>query len=214
MRVERFQVGPWENNLYLLTADNGRDAIVVDPSMESEAVLQAIVARGLLVHRILLTHAHIDHILMARRFHEVTGAPVWLSAKDLWIYERAERTAESFGLVWPGAPSIAHWIEEGEEVGISGIGVRAHGTPGHSPGSVTFETDGGLLVGDVLFAGSVGRTDLPGGDWGTLVASVREVLFAFNDKTPVHPGHGPETTVGQERRTNPFVGDRVVGIEG
>jgi len=214
VRIERFQVGAWENNLYLLTADHGADAIVVDPSMESEAVLQKILARGLAVHRILLTHAHIDHILMARRFQEATRAPVWLNAQDRWIYERAEQTAEAFGLVWPGAPPIAHWIEEGEEVGIPGIGVRAHGTPGHSPGSVTFETEGGLLVGDVLFAGSVGRTDLPGGDWDTLIASVRKVLFTFSDDTPVRPGHGPETTIGQERRTNPFAGDRVVGIEG
>jgi glyoxylase-like metal-dependent hydrolase (beta-lactamase superfamily II) len=214
VRIEQFRVGPWENNLYLLTRDDGPDAIVVDPSMESEAVLQEILARGLFVRRILLTHAHIDHILMARRFQEMTAAPVWLHAGDRWIYERGEQTASSFGLPWPGAPPIAHWIEEGEDVGLPGIEARAHSTPGHSPGSVTFETEAGLLVGDVLFAGSVGRTDLPGGDWDTLVASVRDVLFAFNDGTRVCPGHGPETTIGQERRMNPFVGDRVVGLEG
>ncbi len=213
MRVERFQVGPWENNLYLLRAEDGPDAMIVDPSMDSEAALQEILGRGLLVRRILLTHAHIDHVLMARRFHEVTGAPVWLHAADRWIYERAGETAAAFGLPWPGAPEIGHWIEDGEEVGLPGLPVRARATPGHSPGSVTFETGAGLLVGDVLFAGSVGRTDLPGGDWNTLLASVRDVLFTFDDDTPVRPGHGPETTIGQERRTNPFVGDHVVGIE-
>jgi hydroxyacylglutathione hydrolase len=213
VRIERFGVGPWENNLYLLTSDEGPDAIVVDPSMESEAVLQEILARGLLVRRILLTHAHIDHILMARRFHEATAAPVWLHAGDRWMCERGAEAADLYGLSWSGPPPIAHWIEEGEDVGLPGIGVRARSTPGHSPGSVTFETEAGLLVGDVLFAGSVGRTDLPGGDWDRLLASVREILFAFDDDTRVCPGHGPETTIGQERRTNPFVGDHVAGME-
>jgi len=214
VRLERFPVGPLENNLYLLLADDARDAIVVDPSMDSDAVLQDILARGLQVRRILLTHAHFDHVLMTRRFHDATGAPVWLHPEERFWWERAEQQANLWGFVWDGVPPVAHWMENGEEVGIPGIEVKAIHTPGHSPGGMTFVTGEGLIVGDVLFSGSVGRTDVPMSDWDTLVASVRDVLFEFDDDTRVCPGHGPETTIGHERRTNPFVGDRAAGMEG
>ena len=206
MRVERFQVGPLENNLYLLTTPGGHDAIVVDPSIESEDVLRQIEARGLRIQRILLTHAHIDHILMVKPFHDRTGAPVWLNAEDRFLYDRGLDQADQMGMIWPGTAPIAHWITDGEEVGIPGIAVRAVRTPGHSPGSVTFVTEEGLIAGDVLFRGSVGRTDLPGGDWATLVKSIRELVFAHPPETVVFPGHGPVTTVGHEMKTNPFVG--------
>ena len=206
MRVERFQVGPLENNLYLLTTAGARDAIVVDPSIESEDVLRQIEARGLHVKRILLTHAHIDHILMVKAFHDRTGAPVWLNADDRFLYDRGKEQAAQIGMEWPGGVPVSHWIEDGEQVGLPGIDVTAIRTPGHSPGSVTFATEEGLISGDVLFRGSVGRADLPGGDWATLVKSVREGLFGYPPETPVYPGHGPTTTIGHEMKTNPFVG--------
>lgn len=206
MRVERFQVGPLENNLYLLTTPGARDAIVVDPSIESEDVLRQTEARGLTIKRILLTHAHIDHILMVKAFHDRTGAPVWLNADDRFLYDRGRDQAEQMGMEWPGTAPIDHWIADGEEVGIPGIAVTAIRTPGHSPGSLTFATEEGLIAGDVLFRGSVGRTDLPGGDWETLAKSVRERLFPYPPETTVYPGHGPVTTIGHEMKTNPFVG--------
>lgn len=207
MRVERFQVGPLENNLYLLTTPGARDAIVVDPSIESEAVLEQIDARGLSVKRILLTHAHIDHIQMVKPFHDRTGAPVSLHVEDRFLYDRGAEQARQIGLDWPGTVPIDHWIVEGEEVGVPGLAVTALQTPGHSPGSVTFATEAGLIAGDVLFRGSVGRADLPGGDWPTLLKSVRERLFAYPPETAVYPGHGPLTTIGYEMKTNPFVGE-------
>ena len=207
MRVERFSVGPLDNNLYLLTASGSADAIVVDPSIDSESVLTEISRRGLDVKRILLTHAHIDHILMVKRFHEATGATVWLHEEDRPLYERGADQAAAFGMQWPGLVPLAHAIQDGEEVGIPGIEMRAVHTPGHSPGSVTFVTPEGLIGGDVLFRGSVGRVDLPGGDWPTLVRSIRERLFRYPAETKVLPGHGPETTIGLELRTNPFVGE-------
>jgi glyoxylase-like metal-dependent hydrolase (beta-lactamase superfamily II) len=206
VRVERFSVGPLDNNLYLLTAPDGPDAIVVDPSIESGHVLEEISRRGLSVKRILLTHAHIDHILMVKPYADATGAPVWLHALDRPLYDRGPDQAAAFGMTWLGSAAIAHAIEDGEEVGIPGISVRAVHTPGHSPGSVTFITPEGLISGDVLFKGSVGRTDLPGGDWQVLVRSIRERLFKHPAETRVLPGHGPETSVGLELRTNPFVG--------
>jgi glyoxylase-like metal-dependent hydrolase (beta-lactamase superfamily II) len=207
VRVERFSVGPLDNNLYLLFSAGSKEVIVVDPSIESDDVLTEISRRSLHVQRILLTHAHIDHILMVKRFHEETGAPVWLHEADLPLYERGAEQAAAVGLPWPGSAPIAHFIEDGEEVGIPNLEIRAVHTPGHSPGSVTFVTPAGMIAGDVLFRGSVGRTDLPGGDWQTLVRSIRERLFRYPAVTRVFPGHGPETTIGLEFRTNPFVGE-------
>ncbi|MBI4364492.1 MAG: MBL fold metallo-hydrolase [Candidatus Latescibacteria bacterium] len=210
MRVERFSVGPLDNNLYLLTAADTREAIVVDPSIESDGVLELIERRGLEVKRILLTHAHIDHILTVKRFHDATGAPVWLHPDDAPLYERGDIQAVSIGVRWPGSVPVGHWIADGEDVGLPGLEVRALHTPGHSPGSVTYVTRDGLIVGDVLFRGSVGRVDLPGGDWDTLVRSVRDRLFRHPPETRVCPGHGPETTIGVEMRTNPFVGEHAL----
>jgi len=212
VRVERFSVGPLDNNLYLLTADTTPEAIVIDPSIDSEGVLDEIGRRGLRVKRILLTHAHIDHILMVKRFHEVTQAPVWLHEGDRPLYEHGAEQAASLGMPWPGSVPIAHAIQDGEEVGAPEIPIQAFHTPGHSPGSVTLATPEGLICGDVLFRGSVGRTDLPGGDWPVLVRSIRERLFRYPHETRVLPGHGPETTIGLEFRTNPFVG--VPALEG
>ena len=210
MRVERYPVGPLDNNLYILSTQGSHDAIVVDPSIESEDVLRSIQRRGLLVKRILLTHAHIDHILMVKRFHDVTGAPISLHPEDQPLYDRGAEQAASMGLSWPGSAPIAHWISEGEDLGLPGLEIRAIHTPGHSPGSVTFATADGLIVGDLLFSGSVGRVDLPGGDGPALVRSIRERIFRYPAETRVCPGHGPETTIGNESRTNPFVGENAL----
>jgi hydroxyacylglutathione hydrolase len=206
MRVERFNVGPFDNNLYLLTSTGSKDAIVVDPSMESGHVLEAIRSRGLNLRRILLTHAHVDHVVMVRAFHEATGAPIWLHADDKLLYERAGDQAAAMGLAWPGSVPVSHWMNDGEDVGIPGIDARALHTPGHSPGSITFATPEGLIVGDVLFSGGVGRTDLPGGSGDVLLRTIRERLFVYPPETNVYPGHGALTTIGREMASNPFVG--------
>jgi hydroxyacylglutathione hydrolase len=206
MRVERFNVGPFDNNLYLLTSTGSKDAIVVDPSMESGHVLEEMRSRGLSLRRILLTHAHVDHVVMVRAFHEATGAPVWLHADDKLLYERAADQAAAMGLAWPGSVPVSHWMKDGEDVGIPGIDARALHTPGHSPGSITLATSEGLVVGDVLFNGGVGRTDLPGGSWDVLLRTIRERLFVYPPETNVYPGHGAPTTIGREMASNPFVG--------
>lgn len=210
MRVERFQVGPFDNNLYLLTTTGSKDAIVVDPSLESDSVLETIRSRGLNVKRILLTHAHIDHILMVHAFHQATGAPVWLHPDDRPLYDAGPDQAVRIGMAWLGTAPIAHWMAEGEDVGIPGIAIHALHTPGHSPGSVTFATEEGLIGGDVLFRESVGRTDLPGGDPEILFRTIRTRLFAYPAETTVYPGHGPITTIGHEMAENPFVGARAL----
>lgn len=207
MRVERHSVGPFDNNLYVLTTPGSKDAIVVDPSGDDGTVLENLRSRGLTVKRILLTHAHVDHILAVRRYRDATGAPVWAHPGDRWWLERGAAQAGLYGLPWDGPIEVDHWIADGEDVGLPEVTVRALETPGHSPGSVTFATEEGLVSGDVLFAGSIGRTDIPLCDPDALVRSVRQRLFAYPDATPVFPGHGPPTTIGTERRSNPFVGD-------
>ncbi len=207
MRVERFPVGPFDNNLYVLRAPSSPDVIVVDPSGDDGTALETIRARGLTVKRILLTHAHIDHILAVKPYQDATGAPVWLHPGDRPWFERGRLQAEMYGVAWPGDGAVDHWIEAGESVGLPGMDVTAVHTPGHSPGSVTFVTPDGLVAGDVLFAGGIGRTDLPLCDESALYRSIRETLFAFPDATRVHPGHGSPTTIGEERRHNPFVGE-------
>jgi glyoxylase-like metal-dependent hydrolase (beta-lactamase superfamily II) len=207
VRVERFPVGPFDNNLYLLTAPGSPEAIVVDPSGDDGAVLDTIRGRGLTVARILLTHAHIDHILAVKPYQDATGAPVWLHSGDRAWFERGRVQADLYGIPWPGDGVIGHWIEAGESVGLPHMDVKAIHTPGHSPGSVTFVTPEGLVAGDVLFAGGIGRTDLPMCDEAALFRSIRETLFAFPPATAVYPGHGPPTTIGEERRHNPFVGE-------
>jgi hydroxyacylglutathione hydrolase len=211
VRVERFAVGPADNNLYLLTQAGSRDAVIVDPSGDDGSVLEEVRRRGLVVRRILLTHAHFDHILSVKPYRDATGAPVWLHPGDRPWYERGALQAERFGVPWPGDAPVDHWIAAGEEAGLPGMDVKAVATPGHSPGSVTYVTAAGLLSGDVLFASGIGRTDLPMCDEAALYHSIRETLFAFPDETAVYPGHGPTTTIGQERRHNPFVGDAVLG---
>jgi hydroxyacylglutathione hydrolase len=207
VRVERFPVGPFDNNLYLLTVPASRDAIVVDPSGDDGAVLEEIRSRGLTVKRILLTHAHLDHILAVKPYQDATGAPVWLHPGDRPWFERGRMQAEFYGLAWPGDGIVNHWIADRESVGLAGLDIQAIHTPGHSAGSVTFATPVGLIAGDLLFAGGIGRSDLPMCDEAALYRSIREVLFAYPDETPVHPGHGPATTIGEERRSNPFVGE-------
>ena len=207
MRVERRPVGPFDNNLYILSTPGSPDAIVVDPCGDDGTALREIERRGLKLRRILLTHGHIDHILAVKAYRDATGAPVWMHPGDRWWLERAPAQAATFELPWNGAFEVDHWITGGEEVGLPGIEVRALETPGHSPGSVTFVTPDGLISGDVLFAGSVGRTDLPGADWDTLLDSVRMLADRLPPETVVHPGHGRETTLGMELARNPVLAE-------
>jgi glyoxylase-like metal-dependent hydrolase (beta-lactamase superfamily II) len=140
----------------------------------------------------------------------VLGVETWLHAADQRLYDVVEQQGLMFGLRVQAQPPVDRYYAEGQQFDVGDLRIAVHHTPGHSPGGVCLEVrDAGgrtaLIVGDTLFAGSVGRTDLPGADHPTLIRSIREVLFAFPDETPVHPGHGPDTTIGQERRSNPFL---------
>lgn len=197
--------GNFAENCYLVADTALKKAAVVDPGEDAAMFLEALEARGWSADAIWLTHAHVDHVAGVKPVKDATGAPVWLHPADRPLYDHATEQALMFGLRIETPPPPDHALGEGSVMRIGEFAFDVLHTPGHSPGSVTFAGHGVLLVGDVLFAGSVGRTDLPGGDTSTLVRSIREKLYTFGADTRVLPGHGPETTIGAEMRGNAFV---------
>jgi hydroxyacylglutathione hydrolase len=211
MRVFTAAAPPFMKNGFVIAGDASPEAVVVDPGDEVEDLLATIEAQRLQVSRILLTHAHVDHVTGVGRAKAVLGAPVWLHRADLFLYDDAVEQGRLFGLRVEAPPPIDAFYEPGVPLAFGALVVDVHHTPGHCPGGVCLAVGPAatgareLFVGDTLFSGSIGRTDLPGGDHATLLRSIRTVLFAFPDDAIVHAGHGPDTTIGRERRTNPFL---------
>jgi len=211
MIVERQAVGPFFKNGFVAACEETRDAVLIDPGDEVASLLEFAARHRLNVRHILLTHAHVDHVTGVAAAKRRLGVPIHLHRDDLFLYERAVQAGAMFGLDVEPQPPIDEFYAPGEVIAFGNYEARSHHTPGHCPGGVCLQIgrvgEGGkdLFVGDTLFAGSIGRTDLPGGDYNTLIASIRNVLFAFGDEAIVHPGHGPDTTIGEERRTNPFL---------
>jgi hydroxyacylglutathione hydrolase len=214
IRVQRYAVGPFQQNVYLLLGPSGRKAALVDPGIESEGLLEVAEARGLEIELILNTHGHLDHVAGNRFFKDRTGAPVAIHALDVPYLDQIEQQGAAFGLRVQNPPPPDLLLAEGTPVRFDGVELDVIHTPGHTPGGVCLRFGDRMLVGDTLFQGSVGRTDLPGGDWRALVASIREKLFRLPGGIVCYPGHGPETTLEEERRHNPFVSDAAVGASG
>ena len=208
LRQVTFPVGPLACNCTVLTDDGLRTAVVIDPGAEIERVLELLGDRKL--EAILVTHAHIDHIGGAAELKRRTGAPVWLSPRDLPLYAELESQAGWLGVPTPSRTAIDGDLVAGARLRLGGEPLQVLETPGHTPGSVSLYLpgEGKLFAGDTLFAGSIGRTDFPGGNHAQLLASIRERLWPMGDDTVFIPGHGPESTFGAERRGNPYVGDR------
>ena len=211
MLLHTAAVAPFYKNGFLVVCEDTRQAILIDPGDEVEDLLARSRAVGANVKAVLLTHAHLDHITGVARVKDALGVPVWLHADDQFLYDAVVEQGRMFGLrVEPQPPVDAHY-SPGTPLRFGRYQVDVHHTPGHCPGGVclaigrTDETRRDLFVGDTLFAGSIGRTDLPGGDYSTLMSSIQTVLLAFPDDTVVHSGHGAETTIGRERLTNPFL---------
>ena len=202
---------PFFKNGYLVWCDETREAIIIDPGDEADELLRGAGTQRLSVKAILLTHAHLDHVTGVGPAKAALGVPVWLHRDDLFLYDRAVEQGRMFGLDVVQPPPIDSFYEPGVPFLFGRQVVDILHTPGHCPGGVCLaigqqgSKERELFVGDTLFAGSIGRTDLPGGDYDTLIRSIRQVLFAFPDETVVHSGHGPDTTIGVERRTNPFL---------
>jgi len=231
--IESQAVGPFFKNGFVVACPRTRDGVLIDPGDEVESLLAFAARERITLTRILLTHAHVDHVTGVGAAKRALNLPVHLHRDDLFLYEEAVEHGRLFGLHVDPPPPIDEFYSPGETIRFGDFVARPHHTPGHCPGGVCLaikeevtdrlgrpgparaagtagqagETDDRLhlFVGDTLFAGSIGRTDLPGGDYATLIDSIQRVLFAFGDAALVYPGHGPTTTIGKERRTNPFL---------
>jgi hydroxyacylglutathione hydrolase len=205
MQVVQIPNGQFVENCYLVVDERAGECAIVDPGEEAGLILHKVAATGAKPTAIWLTHAHIDHVLGVPRVAGETGAPVWLHPADRPLYDAVPDQAAWFGLAAPPLPPPDRAFAHGETVQVGTLTFEVRHAPGHSPGSVCLVGQGVVFGGDVLFAGSIGRTDLPGGDLETLMASIERELLSLADTTIVYTGHGPETTVGRERRANPFL---------
>ncbi|HLW61576.1 MAG TPA: MBL fold metallo-hydrolase [bacterium] len=206
MILEGFPVGPIGANCYIFGDDTTREVFVIDPGDEPDRILEALRRLGARPLALVNTHGHFDHILAVDVVRRSTGAPFWIHEAERDILTHGPARAKAmFGLDLPPAPVPDRWLAEGDQLRVGELAVTVRHTPGHSPGGVCLLGDGLVFVGDTLFAGSIGRTDLPGADAATLLASITRVLLPLPDPTVCYPGHGPETTIGEERRTNPFL---------
>ena len=211
MVIETQATGPFFKNGFVVSCPRTREAIMIDPGDEVDGLLAYVRRENVAVCYILLTHAHVDHVTGVGVAKRALGVPVYLHRDDLFLYDAAAQQGAMFGLQVDPLPPIDVFYTAGQVISFGECEARPHHTPGHCPGGVCLQigeksaTGKDLFVGDTLFAGSIGRTDLPGGDLPTLLRSIREVLFSYPDDTPVWSGHGEPTTIGRERRTNPFL---------
>jgi hydroxyacylglutathione hydrolase len=211
MILETRAAAPFFKNGFVLGCETTREGVVIDPGDDVEELLAAVGRHQLTIRYILLTHAHIDHITGVGAAKKALGAPVGLHKADLFLYQAVEQQGEMLGVRADRQPDVDFFYDGSGPWRFGAYGAWVYHTPGHCPGGVCLavgrdsETTRALFVGDTLFAGSIGRVDLPGGDLRVLLNSIRSVLFSFPDDTVVYPGHGEPTTVGVEKRTNPFL---------
>ena len=204
---EVFPVGPLHCNCSIIGDETTHEAMVIDPGDDIEDVLAVIRKHSLQVKQIVITHAHIDHVGGAMKLRAATGAPILLNQNDYALLKMLDVQAAWIGMAAPGAVEIDQSLNTGDTVKAGALAASVLHTPGHTEGSVClyFPAEKKLIAGDTLFAGSIGRTDLPGGSFEKIIDSLHDKLLALPDDTVVIPGHGPQTTIGEERENNPFL---------
>jgi len=204
-KIHTLVVGQLQTNCYVITSRS--EVIIVDPGDEPERILRFIKDLNAIPVRIVATHTHFDHVLGVDEVRKATKVPFLIHPDDLAMLQSMQsRVRQIMGYEVPPPPKVDGYIKDDDLLRVGDETVRVLHTPGHSPGSISLSGDGYVLTGDALFNQSIGRTDLPGGDLKTLIHSIRERLFKLDDATIVYPGHGPETTIGDEKLANPFVG--------
>jgi hydroxyacylglutathione hydrolase len=197
--------GQFAENCYLVADQTTGEAVMIDPGQEPATFLAALEKHGWILRSIWLTHAHIDHIMGVGAVQRATGAPIYLHPLDRPLYDALPEFGAWVGVQLELPPAPQFELAAGQNLPVGGLEFSVRFTPGHSPGSVSFLGEGRIFGGDVLFNGSIGRTDLPGGHTATLMASIQSEFLSLPDSTIVHSGHGPDTTIGVERLTNPFL---------
>jgi len=205
MKVVQIPNGQFVENCYFVIDEATAECAIIDPGEEAGLIAHKLQAEGVRPVGIWLTHAHLDHVLGVARLKADTGVPVYLHPADRELYDHAVQQGLAFGVAVDPPPPPDRPLAAGDTVQVGELRFTVRHAPGHSPGSVCLVGEGVVFTGDVLFAGSIGRTDLPGGDFDTLVRSIERELLTLPDSTIVYSGHGPETTIGRERRANPFL---------
>ena len=208
MIIKQLTVGPIMANCFILGCEQTKEAAVIDPGDEADRILMALAEDSLTVTQIIDTHGHFDHVGANKRMKEVTGADIVIHALDAPMLNQLARSAAAWGMSAENSPPPDRTVDDGDSISFGNITLSVLHTPGHTPGGISLFTDKSVFVGDTLFAGSIGRTDFPGGDFGTLITSIREKLFTLDDDVTVYAGHMDTTTIGEEKRTNPFAGMR------
>ena len=203
--VTTLVVGPIMANCHILGCEETKEAAVIDPGDETGKILMALAKSNLTVKYILNTHGHFDHVGGNKKMREATNAPILIHASDAPMLNSLSASAATWGLASDDSPPPDQTIDEGDTISFGKITLKVLHTPGHTPGGVSFHTDGKVFVGDTLFASSIGRTDFPGGNFDALISGIKTKLFPLGDDVVVYSGHGPETTIGGEKRSNPFL---------
>ena len=202
---EIVETGPLQVNCQILGMKSTGEALLIDPGGDAAQLMQRLAFHDLRLTHIINTHAHFDHIGAVAELQEATNCQFWLHEADHPLVENAPHHAASWGLPFGPIPTIHHTLNDNETVEAAGIKLTVIHTPGHSPGGVCLHWTEGMAVGDTLFSGSIGRTDLPGGNHAHLIHSIKSRLLPLGENVVCHPGHGPSTTLGEERRHNPFL---------
>jgi hydroxyacylglutathione hydrolase len=205
--IKTLAVGPIQANCFILGCEDTLEAVVIDPGEEGDRILQTVADSNLIVKYIINTHGHMDHVSANKRINEVTGAPIFIHALDAPMLDQVADSAAAWGLKADNSPAPDRELQEGDEVTFGKITLTVLHTPGHTLGGISLYAKDDVFVGDTLFAGSIGRTDFPGGSFETIKESIQQKLFKLGDDVRVHTGHGSTTTIGQEKRHNPFVGE-------
>lgn len=205
MQLTRLVVGPLQVNCYIVYDEKTREAIVIDPGDDARDILTIVNGKGLKVRYIVNTHAHFDHVGANKQIKEATGAELLIHEADSVLLGGTANQARMFGMTAPSSPKADRFVKHGDIIKAGDVSLRVLYTPGHSAGGICLAGDGVVFTGDALFAGSIGRTDLMGGDLMTLITSIKDHLMALPDETIVLSGHGPQSTIGEERRENPFL---------
>ena len=206
MIIKTLPVGPIMANCFIVGCQETMQAAIIDPGDEAEKILQSVNDSNLEVKTIINTHGHFDHVSANKGIHAATNAPILIHALDAPMLEHISASAANWGLSAENSPVPERTLNDGDTIVFGRITLKVLHTPGHTPGGVSLFAEGHVFVGDTLFAGSIGRTDFPGGDFATLKSSIQDKLFTLGDDVRVYTGHGPETTIGHEKQHNPFVG--------